>query len=104
MRTEKCLIDLNYALRQLKMGELEHGGVFETDSAHVKDFLRSLPTVDVVEAIHGKWIKDEESIYCSVCGYETSLYIPYICDGEKWIPLYANDYCGNCGAKMDGDT
>lgn len=57
----------------------------------------------VVPVVHGKWIKDGESIYCSACGFETSSLLPYICDGEKWVPCYANKYCGNCGAKMDGD-
>ena len=59
-------------------------------------------TVDAVPVVHGKWIKDDESIYCSVCGFETSSLLPYVCDGEKWVPCYANKYCGNCGAKMDG--
>jgi hypothetical protein len=102
MVTENPLIDRNYALLQLKIGELEHGGVFETDSDHVKDFLLSLPSVDVVEAVRGKWIEDDDSVYCSICGFKISPYIPYICDGEKFLPLYANKYCGNCGAKMDG--
>jgi hypothetical protein len=95
------LIDRNYALLQLRMGELENGGVFETDSAHIKDFLNTLPNVDAVEVVHGKWIKDGESIYCSACGFETSYLLPYVCDGEKWVPCYTNKYCGNCGAKMD---
>lgn len=59
------------------------------------------PTVDAVEVVHGQWIKDGESICCSVCGFKTSAMIPYVCDGEKWVPCYANKYCGNCGAKME---
>lgn len=55
----------------------------------------------VVPVVHGKWMKDGESIYCSACGFETSSMVPYVCDGEKWVPCYANKYCGNCGAKMD---
>lgn len=51
---------------------------------------------------HGQWIEDDESIYCSACGFETSSLLPYVCDGEKWVPCYANKYCGNCGVKMDG--
>ena len=66
-----------------------------------EDFLNTLPNVDAVEVAHGKWIEDGESIYCSVCGFETSSMVPYVCDGEKWVPCYANKYCGNCGAKMD---
>ena len=70
----------------------------------VVDHLHAMKTVDAVEVVHGKWIKDGESIYCSACGFETSSLSPYIyvCDGEKWVPCYANRHCGNCGAKMDG--
>ena len=50
---------------------------------------------------HGKWIFDDDSIHCSICGYKALALIPYIDDGDKFIPLYANKYCGNCGAKMD---
>jgi hypothetical protein len=54
------------------------------------------------KVVHGRWIEYGESIYCSACGFETSSLLPYVCDGEKWVPCYANKYCGNCGAKMDG--
>lgn len=95
------LVNLEYALQQIEIGEFEHRGIFESDSSHIKDFLNALPAVDAVEVVHGKWIKDGESIYCSACGFETSYLLPYVCDGEKWVPCYANKYCGNCGAKMD---
>jgi hypothetical protein len=66
--------------------------------------LSHFPTVDAVEVVHGHWIKEENSIHCSVCGYITPALIPYVDNGDRWIPLYANKYCGNCGAKMmDGD-
>ena len=47
---------------------------------------------------HGRWIQagqpneNSETLYrCSVCGY------------LEVAPLYdTNNYCGNCGAKMDG--
>lgn len=72
-------------------------------AAHIctMELLTYAPRVDVVEVVHGQWIKDGESIYCSACGFETSSMVPYVCDGEKWVPCYANKYCGNCGAKMD---
>ena len=73
-------------------------------AAHIctMELLTYAPRVDAVEVVHGKWVKDGESIYCSACGFETSSLLPYVCDGEKWVPCYANKYCGNCGAKMDG--
>ena len=42
------LINLEYALQQIEIGEFEHRSVFESDSTHIKDFLNALPTVDAV--------------------------------------------------------
>ena len=65
--------------------------------------VEDMKAVDAVEVSHGYWEIDREKniIRCSVCGYKTSTLMPYVCNGEKWIPCYANKYCGNCGAKMD---
>lgn len=56
-----------------------------------------LPTADVVEVKHGRWIDNGErdcngvpkvfAISCSVCGSSA---------GASWMP-----YCPRCGAKMD---
>lgn len=51
-------------------------------------------TVDAVEVVHGRWIKDKQSKFehrynCSACNY-------------RLIDEHCN-YCPNCGAKMDGD-
>lgn len=61
--------------------------------------------IEVAHVVHGKWhsIDFTGTVRCSICGYETSAEIPFIDNGEKWVPLYANNYCGNCGAKMDGE-
>ena len=45
---------------------------------------------DVVEVVHGRWIRHKENcLYnkCSICCYEH---------------CRENNYCPNCGAKMDG--
>ena len=54
MATEKRLIDVNYALQQIEIGELENGGTFPTESSCIKDFLNVLPTVDAVEVVRCK--------------------------------------------------
>ena len=60
------------------------------------DSVDSMPTADVVEVKHGRWIKLVRELgkgksltkyQCSVCGV--------------YLVLEAN-YCPNCGAKMDG--
>ena len=56
--------------------------------------IENAPEEDVVEVRHGEWIPQWEGarlVKCSVCGYE-------YCD-----LIECTDYCGNCGAKMDGD-
>ena len=74
-------------------------------AAHIctMELLTYAPRVDVVEVVHGCWEIDKEKdvVRCSVCGYETPTLMPYVCNGEKWVPCYVNKYCGNCGAKMD---
>ena len=46
------------------------------------------PSADVAEIKHGKWLDNHNSTFtCSVCGRKAS----------------KMDYCGNCGARMDGD-
>lgn len=48
-------------------------------------------TVDAVEVVHGRWNP------CGSCGYRCSK-----CD--FWVTFRSlNNYCPNCGAKMDGD-
>ena len=65
------------------------GGDFCNISANM---LRKIPTADVVEVRHGRWshvayLKGIKVMECSYCGKRV---------------LGAHNYCGNCGAKMDG--
>jgi hypothetical protein len=56
--------------------------------------IKQIPTADVVEVRHGELIPQYENsrlVKCSVCGYE-------FCD-----LIECGNYCGNCGAKMDGE-
>ena len=55
--------------------------------------LNSIPAADVAPMVHGWWIYDHWCEFrCSVCG-EFSNSEPY--RGKE-------NYCPNCGAKMDG--
>ena len=52
--------------------------------------IHEMPTADVVEVVHGRWLQNEpETIYCSECNYSVWSY-------------YNTPYCSNCGTKMDG--
>jgi len=63
----------------------------------IAEDIRHLPAADVQEVKHGRWIidrkfgndvmSDEQMVICSVCG--------------KGIFYGKQNYCPNCGAKMD---
>ena len=66
-------------------------GVWETCLDNIETAIRNIPAVDAVPVVHGLWIdipdKPEwDQKMCSVCG-------DYFC--------CQNNYCPNCGAKMD---
>ena len=54
----------------------------------VRESLRTMPTADVRENVHGHWTDDCE---CSVCGF-----------GVDPITVGSN-YCPHCGADMRGE-
>ena len=59
-------------------------------------WIDELPTYDVQEVRHGKWIWDDEGYHCSECFYHAY--------GETGEVLSGNwHYCPNCGAKMEGE-
>ena len=62
--------------------------------------LEEMPTADVVEVKHGEWIPVQYT-YFGLKRYECSK-----CkDDEYWQKRYLEhkeNYCPNCGAKMDG--
>lgn len=68
----------------------------ELRGAHkIVDRIRSAPTADVVEVVHGEWIRPTmingrtfDIPHCSVCGD---------------VPCDTKNYCPDCGAKMDGE-
>ena len=57
--------------------------------------LKSAPTADVVEVRHGRWtLHKDGSGTCSECGTTQK----NVWDCDSW-----QNYCGHCGAKMDGE-
>lgn len=72
--------------------------VVEPDGKHsvsletVIDYIGEYPTVDAVPVVHAEW---ERIPYSFVGGYRCS------CCGQKSLERTFN-FCGNCGAKMDG--
>ena len=99
-----ALVDVNYALQQIEIGENESGGQFQTDSSHIKDFLNALPTVEAAPVVHGEWKLDRYATEwtCSNCEGEM-LYKVTTYGGGQYHDLdnIFPPYCPHCGAKMD---
>ena len=95
------MFDANNVLEHLKQAEKEMMvvtalGCKAVDIKAVIQYIESIPTVDAVEVVHGRWDIDKSFMpfisTCSKCG------ACYDVDGAfDW------NYCPNCGAKMDGD-
>lgn len=66
--------------------------------------LKSLPSADVVEVVHGEWVykKEKDGYFCSVCDIEALIDPNFI--GRDFAMEELSDYCPHCGAKMDGDV
>ena len=72
----------------LKVLEEYYPGVDER--LHIVKDITSIPTADVAEVRHGRWIDG----VCSECGFDAMYY--------KGIPAQIyTDYCPSCGARMD---
>ena len=87
------------------------------DILMISGLIGYIPTADVQEVRHGRWIEDKEtgSLMCSECGHFTDEIIgDYIsADAEiaealripKGTVIHRSmkpTYCSKCGAKMDG--
>lgn len=62
----------------------------------VQDTLSDIPTVDVVERKHGYWVYNRGQAFGEPC-YFCSLCIDGGSNNGR------DNYCPNCGAKMDGE-
>jgi len=65
--------------------------------------VKTMPTADVVEVKHGKWIKTEGrySWHCSLCKVDDQF--AYCWNREKGDYDFQDNYCPSCGARMDGE-
>lgn len=96
MATEKRLIEriaerLKDAYPQADRNNLCPAIYYDDFVEIVDDVLSEIgESVDAVEVVHGRWIP------CTNGGYHCS-----VCD-KRFGFVFDNNYCPNCGAKMDG--
>lgn len=61
---------------------------------NVKFDIENFPAADVEPVVHGRWLDNEDYMFCSICGIQWNY-----CDNDT----ETFNYCPNCGAKMDGE-
>ena len=63
------------------------------------------PTADVAEVKHGKWIYHEcvLSYDGTISGHSCSVCKAFVNEETFDNDTFYKKYCGNCGARMDGD-
>lgn len=74
------------SLRRKTLYNVEHSNLNKTDKECIKAVFK------MVEDNTAHWIKENNKRTCSRCGWY------YFGDGK------GNNYCSDCGAKMDGKT
>ena len=92
MENEKRLIDANaipWEEHYVPDGDTQWE--YKKELCVCKSAIDKMPTVDAVEVVHGRWIKDGDVVVCSNCGEE-----------HAWDE-YRATYCEDCGAKMDSE-
>lgn len=112
MATEKLLdlIDRNAAIRKLEDEMFLCEPVSMDDGyidaykkrlipkllRNVIDWLQDQPSVDAVEVVHGYWIRHYDDLFPAESTQECS-----VCHEHEDMLLCNENYCPNCGARMD---
>lgn len=66
--------------------------------AYANDIVESAPAVDAAPVVHGRWIYHVDYLFPTESTRECS-----VCHKEEFMTLRHENYCPNCGAKMDGE-
>jgi NADH pyrophosphatase NudC (nudix superfamily) len=76
--------------------DLAFGACSPFDRVQAIDNFKSIPPADVEEVRHARWVwgNGKRAPNCSYCGEQTYW-------ADEWGYVTEN-YCPNCGAKMDG--
>ena len=65
----------------------------------VLEYAKNLPAADVTQVRHGHWIYHPDDLFPNDSTQECSY-----CHAEESLTLYNENYCPNCGARMDEEA
>lgn len=68
--------------------------LYPSEYAKLEDALNEIPASDVEPVRHGKWLDNEDYMFCSCCGVQWNY-----CDNDT----QCFKFCPNCGAKMKSE-
>ena len=81
-------------MRLIDADALDYELGIEDEDIYARAVISEAPTVDAVPVVHGRWIfHDDGSGTCNQCGIRQS---------AIWDYDNSQNFCGHCGAKMDG--
>lgn len=92
------LIDADRLRKNVLDWENCYNGFSDTyDKARIIDEIDEQPSIDAEPVKHGRWING----ICSECGCDRVITKVYRNDEVAWTATYKDNYCPNCGAKMN---
>ena len=98
------LIDA-YALSESDMAKLIDRYLYNQCNLTVGLAAALMPEIEAEPVRHGRWIQQERPygyhFSCSECGHEVAVPCSELIDPRDYV-CYLDDYCGKCGARMDG--
>lgn len=88
------LIDADYLLDVLRVHEDEWDTPDETwrPESDYAGAIKAAPTIEAEPVRRGEWVREDE--YSDL----------WVCDQCGFAGEYKDNYCPNCGARMDGDN
>lgn len=82
----------------LKKYCVENGEGFVLFLDKLFEMIDEQPTIEAEPVKHGKWIGHFNDLWPSETTQECS-----VCHKEEYISMFHDNYCPNCGARMDGE-
>lgn len=95
---EQKLVDREKLRMELRKLFTEYHRAIEKWLAYAVEYVIDDALIVEAEPVkHGRWINGK----CSECGCDRVITKVYRDDEVTWIATYRDNYCPNCGAKMD---